>query len=72
MSLLEVLALRRRLRCKKTARETTMPAAATEAMAAAISFEEAVFDLEDSGRLMEEMLAGKEANEEGEGGGGEG
>lgn len=49
-----------------------MPAAATEAMAAAISFEEAVFDLEDLGRLMEEMLAGKEANEAGEGGGGEG
>lgn len=56
--------------CKKTARETTMTAAITAAIAVAMSLEEAGLDLRDWGRIMEEMLAGKEAKEAGEGGGG--
>lgn len=56
-------------RCRKTARDTTATAAMTTATATPISLEEADLDLE-RGTLREEMLAGKEAKEAGEGGGG--
>lgn len=47
-------------------------AARTQAMAVAMSFDEMVLDLDEWGRIREEILAGKEAKAEGEGGGGEG
>lgn len=50
--------------------ERTREAATTQAMAVAMSLEETGFDLEEWGRIREEILAGKEAKAEGEGGGG--
>lgn len=50
--------------------ETTTTAATTQATAVATSFEEGGLGFEVCGTLREEILAGKEAKDEGEGGGG--
>lgn len=47
-------------------------AARTQAMAVAMSLELRVLGLDELGSIREEILAGKEAKAEGEGGGGEG
>lgn len=65
-------ALVRLRRWRNTARETTATAAMTAATATGMSLEEAEPGLEGRGTAREEMLAGKEPKEAGEGGGGGG
>lgn len=55
---------------RQTAMETAAMAAETTAAAMKMSFLEVDLDLEELGTVIEEMLAGNEAREAGEGGGG--
>lgn len=67
----DLWALSCRRKRMKTARNTKATAAAAAATAAATSLVDAIFGLDEFGTESEEILAGKEAKEAAEGGGGE-